>query len=150
MIYWYLEGISDLRLQMHQVAQQAAALQATAAAAARKTDKAITNKKKKGGDKEKPKSVVAGSAATRLEVRCGGLSAPCPRLPSQHVAYSSNYRVQGGQPRPLTPHPHSHPRRAVVGIGSKCGIRRLVPYPTLAPAPTPTPTPFRKSPPLHV
>mgnify|MGYP003684812107 CR=1 FL=1 len=72
MIYWYLQGISDLRLQVHQVTQRATEVQAAAvaaAAAAKRAEKAGTNKKKKGGDKEKLKPSAVLSRGVRLEVR---------------------------------------------------------------------------------
>jgi len=71
MIYWYLQGISDLRLQVHQVTQRATEVQAAAvaaAAAAKRAEKAGTNKKKKGGDKEKLKPSAVLSRGVRLEV----------------------------------------------------------------------------------
>jgi len=65
MVYWYLESLCDLRLQLNSAAMNAAAVQsvATQAAAGKKSGAAANKKKSKSSGKP-----AVGSAATRQEL----------------------------------------------------------------------------------
>jgi len=71
MVYWYVESLCDLRMQLHAAAHRGALAQSAAALASTAPKKGPNKKKAKAPSLQKP---AAGSAATRQELlHCAAL-----------------------------------------------------------------------------